>query len=85
MKTTFFNNTDRYSSLSAINQGLHEWVTDKNNTLHRSTGKSPVELFKEETIKLLPAIPWKNVNIHPPVNPTFAIRGVREPEVLINQ
>lgn len=70
MKTTFFNNTDRYSSLSAINQGLHEWVTDKNNTLHRSTGKSPVELFKEETIKLLPAIPWKNVNIHPPVKTT---------------
>lgn len=70
MKTTFFNNTDRYSSLSAINQGLHEWVTDKNNTLHRGTGKSPVELFKEETIKLLPAIPYKNVNIHPPVKTT---------------
>src|SRR3990170_8826664 len=56
MKTTFFNNADRYGSLSAINQGLHEWVTDKNNTLHRSTGKSPVELFREESLKPLPAI-----------------------------
>lgn len=70
MKTTFFNNMIRYDALSAINQGLHEWVTDKNNTLHRSTGKSPVELFREERLKPLPAIHWKNVNIHPPVKTT---------------
>jgi len=70
IKTTFLNNMARYGSLPAINQGLHEWVEDKNNTPHRATGKSPVDLFREEKLKPLPAIPWKNVHIHPPVKTT---------------
>ncbi len=70
MKATFFNNMVRYCSLSAINQGLHEWVEDKNNTPHRATRKSPVALFQEERLKPLPGIPWKNVHIHTPVKTT---------------
>jgi len=70
MRTTFFNNMARYGSLSAINHGLHEWVVDKNNTPHRATEKRPVDLLIEERLKPLPAIPYKNVSIHPPVKTT---------------
>ena len=70
MRTTFFNNMATYRSLSAINQGLHEWGDNKNNTIHRATGKRPVDLVKEEHLMSLPGIPWQNVHIHPPVKTT---------------
>lgn len=70
MRATFFNNMNRYCSLSAINRGLHEWVEQKNQTIHRATGKKPVELLNEEKLRPLPGIPYKNVHIHPPVKTT---------------
>jgi transposase len=70
MRTTFFNNMATYRSLSAINQGLHEWGDNKNNTIHRATGKRPVDLVKEEHLMSLPGIPWQNVHIHSPVKTT---------------
>ena len=70
IKGTFFNTMERFCSLKALNQGLHEWVDHKNHTLHRATGKRPVDALKEETLKPLPLIPWKNVSIHPPVKTT---------------
>lgn len=70
MKGTFFNSMTRFSSLKAINQGLHQWVDNRNHTIHRSTGKRPADSLKEERLKPLPLIPWKNVSIHPPVRTT---------------
>ena len=49
-----------------MNQGLHEWVEKKNQTMHRATRRKPIDLLKEEKLKALPAIQWKNVSIHPP-------------------
>lgn len=69
MKSTFFNIAN-YSTLKALNQGLHGWVDNKNRTIHRATGKRPVDLLKEEKLKPLPEIPWKNVSIRPPVKTT---------------
>jgi transposase len=70
MKGTFFNSMTRFSSLKALNQGLHEWVDNKNHTIHRATGKKPVDSLKKEKLKALPWIAWKNVSIHPPVKTT---------------
>lgn len=70
MRETFFNKIEAYSSLEALNNGLHEWVLQKNLTVHRSTGQRPVDLIKEERLKALPEIPWNNVVIHPPVKTT---------------
>lgn len=69
IKETFFNIAN-YSSLKTLNQVLSEWVENKNQTIHRSTGKRPIDLLPEEKLKPLPAIPWKNVSIHPPVKTT---------------
>jgi hypothetical protein len=69
MKSTFFNIAN-YSTLKTLNQGLHEWVENKNHTIHRATGERPVDLLKEEKLKPLPEIPWKNVYIRPPVKTT---------------
>ncbi len=70
MRETFFNKIDAYSSLEALNSALHEWVKQKNLTVHRATGQRPLDLLKEEQLKALPWIPWNNVVIHPPVKAT---------------
>jgi len=70
MRATFFNNMERFSSLKALNQALHGWVEHKNHTIHRATGRRPVDLLKEENLKPLPEMPWKNVCIKPPVRTT---------------
>jgi len=70
IKETFFNRTSDYSSLRGLNQGLHEWVGNKNHVIHRATEKRPVDMLKEEKLKPLPEIPWRNVCIHPPVKTT---------------
>jgi len=67
MRGTFFNNIEGYRSLSALNQGLRQWVDDKNRTLHRTTGKRPLDMLCEEKLKPLPCIAWNNVSVHPPV------------------
>lgn len=70
MKGAFFNIAANYTSLKAINHGLHQWVENKNNTIHRATGQRPVDLLKKERLRPLPEIPWKNVSIHTPVKTT---------------
>ncbi len=70
MRETFFNTMEKYSSLKALNQGLHEWVANKNHTVHRTTEKRPVDLLQEENLRPLPEKPWNNVSIHPPVKTT---------------
>ncbi len=67
MRDTFFNHIEGYRSLSALNQGLRQWVDDKNRTLHRTTGKRPIDMLAEEKLKPLPGIAWNNVCVHPPI------------------
>jgi transposase len=70
LRETFFNTMQRYSSLKALNHGLHEWVDNKNHTIHRTTEKKPAELLQEEKLRPLPEKPWNNVLIHPPAKTT---------------
>jgi transposase len=66
LRETFFNTLEKYSSLKALNHALHEWVNNKNQTVHRATERKPAELLQEEKLRLLPENPWNNVLIHPP-------------------
>jgi hypothetical protein len=70
LRETFFNTMEKYSSLKALNHALHEWVDNKNHTLHRTTEQKPAELLQEERLRPLPEKPWNNVLIHPPVKTT---------------
>jgi len=70
LKESFFNKTGNCLSLKALNHALHEWVDNKNRTIHRSTQQMPVDLLKEEKLKALPVIPYNNEVIHPPVKTT---------------
>jgi transposase len=70
LRETFFNTMEKYSSLKALNHALHEWVDNKNQTLHRTTEKKPADLLREEKLRPLPEKPWNNVLIHPPVKTT---------------
>jgi transposase len=70
LKGTFFNTFEKYSSLKALNQALHEWVDNKNQTLHRTTERKPADLLQEEKLRPLPEKPWNNISIHPPVKTT---------------
>jgi len=70
IRETFLNTMEKYSSLKALNQALHEWVDNKNQTVHRTTEKIPADLLKEEKLRPLPEKPWNNVCIHPPVKTT---------------
>ena len=66
LRETFFNTMEKHSSLKALNHALHEWVDNKNQTVHRATERKPAELLQEENLRPLPEKPWNNVLIHPP-------------------
>jgi transposase len=66
LRETFFNTMEKCSSLKVLNHALHEWVDNKNQTLHRATERKPAELLQEENLRPLPEKPWNNVLIHPP-------------------
>ena len=70
IRDTFLNTAEKYSSLKALNQALHEWVDKRNHTVHRATEKRPVDLLGEEKLRPLPEKPWNNVSVHPPVKTT---------------
>lgn len=46
-------------SLSDLNKKVNLWRVERNNRIHRSTGKAPSEALKEERLKGLPAIPYQ--------------------------
>ncbi len=70
IKETYLNTSIYEVSIKGINTGLHQWCNEKNNTIHRVTGKKPIDLFQEENLMQLPLIQWNNVNIHTPVKST---------------
>lgn len=67
LKENYFNDTFQCSKITSANAGLLKWVNHKNQKLHRTTNKLPIDQFKEEKLQSLPFIDWNNVNIHPPV------------------
>lgn len=70
MRETFLNTADHHQSLSALNQALHRWIQEKNETLHRTTDAVPLEKKKEERLKMSPDRRWNNVLVHLPKLPT---------------
>lgn len=48
-----------FDSLSDINTKVSAWRIERNNRVHRATGKTPSEMLKEEKLKVLPAIPYQ--------------------------
>lgn len=65
VRDTFCNTASDYDTLETLNDALEEWCNQKNNKPHRSTGKLPAELKKEETLKPLPENTWRNCHILP--------------------
>ncbi len=90
IKEDFFN-ISTHSSLEALNLGISQWVGHKNETIHRGTGQSPIDLFKEEKLRPLPLKPYENVCIHPPVKTTktgmmiFDTNAYSVPEYLVGK
>lgn len=70
IRETFLNVVDHHQSLTALNHALHQWIKEKNTTVHRATSAIPLEKKKEENLKILPDGRWNNVLIHPPKLPT---------------
>lgn len=70
IRGTFLNTADHHQSLAALNQALHQWVREKNETVHRATDAIPSEKKLEETLKSLPDRRWSNALICPPKLPT---------------
>jgi transposase len=53
------------NSLGALNSALNQWIKEKNEALHRSTGHTPKELFLKENLKALPIHPFNNYILVP--------------------
>lgn len=69
IKETFVN-TAEHSSFTSANHALYQWVEKKNNAIHRTTKQTPLDMKKEENLRNLPEIAYKNISIHPPVKTT---------------
>lgn len=66
VRETFCNTVSGYQTIDDLNQALKKWCDQKNDTVHRSTGKTPLELKAVERLKPLPEHPWHNCAIQPP-------------------
>lgn len=91
LRETFLNRISHYDSLKTINKALHDWIKDKNDTIHRATGNVPSLMKKEEKLKSLPAIDFQNISIYPGKKATktglivFDTNYYSFPDYLINQ
>jgi transposase len=54
LREGFFNVTTHIDSVKALNSGLHEWVDQKNQTIHRGTLKIPNEQMRLEKVNNRP-------------------------------
>lgn len=70
IRETFLNVAGPHQTLSALNLALHQWMREKNTTIHRATDAMPEEKRKEEKLKPLPDRKWNNVLVYPPKLPT---------------
>jgi len=46
--------TEKFADLVELNRKFHAWLERRNNTIHRSTGKTPIELLSQERLLKLP-------------------------------
>lgn len=51
--------TNTFRDLDHLNREFTRWRTERNQRVHRTTGKPPCELLKEEKLKAMPQIPYK--------------------------
>jgi len=54
-----FLRVNTFQDLSELNRKVSLWRTERNQKIHRSTQKTPLGTLKEETLKTLPAIPYR--------------------------
>ncbi|MDA8171744.1 MAG: IS21 family transposase [Nitrospiraceae bacterium] len=54
-----FLRAESFSDLADLNRKVSVWRTNRNNREHRSTGKAPSGMFKEEKLKALPRTPYQ--------------------------
>jgi transposase len=52
-----------FEDLKALNQKINLWRMERNQKIHRSTQKAPIELLKEEKLKALPVIAYRPYRI----------------------
>ena len=53
-----FLNAQNFSNMLELNRHLGLWRQERNSRLHRSTGRLPIELLKEEKLQPLPQIAY---------------------------
>jgi hypothetical protein len=70
IRETFLNTAGHHQGLRALNLALHQWIKEKNETVHRSTDAVPFEKKKEEKLKSTPDRRWNNALVHLPRLPT---------------
>lgn len=91
IRDTFENTAATHQSLSALNGALHDWIHDKNSTLHRTTDAIPNAKKLEEKLRPLPANPYPNVVVHAGKSPsktglvTFDTNGYSIPAYCRNE
>jgi hypothetical protein len=87
----FLSTADHLESSPALSSEFSEWLGRYNNKPHRSTGKPPSMLLKDEKLRALPANAWLNRLLHAPVSPsktgflTFDANRYSVPEYLVGQ
>jgi hypothetical protein len=53
-----FLRVNTFQDLKELNRKVNLWRTERNQKIHRSTQKAPIEALKEEQLKTLPAIAY---------------------------
>jgi transposase len=54
-----FLRVNTFQDLNDLNRKVSLWRIERNQRIHRSTQKAPIEALKEEKLKALPAIPYR--------------------------
>jgi hypothetical protein len=91
IRETFENTAGHHKSLTSLNKSLHDWIEEKNSTIHRATNKRPLDQKTEEKLKPLPQNPYSNRVIQLPKRPTktgliiFDTNSYSIPDYLIRQ
>jgi len=53
-----FLRINTFTDIRDLNKRVNNWRKERNNRVHRTTGKAPDDLLKEEKLKSLPVIPY---------------------------
>lgn len=57
--------SEEFIDLADLNRKFHLWLDKRNNTSHRSTGKTPKELLLQERLLILPVQPYPARRVFP--------------------